>query len=61
MGSPFVFVRRVRFEEIDAAGIVYFPRFFTFCHDAMEAMLLLGPSRDSMYGRLAGIRFCEGE
>lgn len=39
MGSPFVFVRRVRFEEIDAAGIVYFPRFFTFCHDAMEAML----------------------
>ena len=29
--------------------------------NAMEAMLLLGPSRDSMYGRLAGIRFCEGE
>jgi 4-hydroxybenzoyl-CoA thioesterase len=39
VGPPFVFVRRVRFEEIDAAGIVYFPRFFTFCHDAMEAML----------------------
>ena len=39
MGVPFVFVHRVRFEEIDAAGIVYFARFFTWCHDAMEAML----------------------
>ena len=39
MGSPFVHVHRVRFEEIDAAGIAYFARFFTWCHDAMEAML----------------------
>lgn len=39
MGAPFVFVHRVRFEEIDAAGIVYFARFFSWCHDAMEAML----------------------
>ena len=29
----------MRFEEIDAAGIAYFARFFTWCHDAMEAML----------------------
>jgi 4-hydroxybenzoyl-CoA thioesterase len=39
VGAPFVFTHRVRFEEIDAAGIVYFARFFTWCHDAMEAML----------------------
>jgi 4-hydroxybenzoyl-CoA thioesterase len=37
--SPFVHRHRVRFDEIDAAGIVYFARFFTWCHDAMEAML----------------------
>ena len=39
MGAPFLHVHRVRFEEIDAAGIAYFARFFTWCHDAMEAML----------------------
>ncbi|WP_394820588.1 acyl-CoA thioesterase [Pendulispora albinea] len=30
--------RAVRFEEIDAAGIVFFPRFLNYCHDAMEAL-----------------------
>ena len=39
MGAPFLYEHRVRFEEIDAAGIAYFARFFTWCHDAMEAML----------------------
>jgi 4-hydroxybenzoyl-CoA thioesterase len=39
VGTPFVHVHRVRFDEIDAAGIVYFACFFTWCHDAMEAML----------------------
>jgi 4-hydroxybenzoyl-CoA thioesterase len=39
LGTPFQSVHRVRFEEIDAAGIVYFARFFTWCHDAMAAML----------------------
>jgi len=39
VSAPFVHVHRVRFEEIDAAGIAYFGRFFTWCHDAMEAML----------------------
>ncbi len=39
MTAPFVYVHRVRFEEVDAAGIVYFARFFSFCHDAMAAML----------------------
>jgi len=37
--APFVHIHRVRFDEVDAAGIVYFARFFTWCHDAMEAML----------------------
>ncbi len=41
MTTPFVHVHHVRFEEVDAAGIVYFAHFFTWCHDAMEA--LLGP------------------
>ena len=39
MGIPFQYVHHVRFEETDAAGIVYFARFFTWCHDAMGAML----------------------
>jgi len=37
--EPYVHVHRVRFDEVDAAGIVYFARFFTWCHDATEAML----------------------
>jgi 4-hydroxybenzoyl-CoA thioesterase len=36
--EPFVVVHHVRFDEVDAAGIVYFGRFFSFCHDAMAAM-----------------------
>jgi 4-hydroxybenzoyl-CoA thioesterase len=37
--TPFVFDRPVRFEEVDAAGIVFFPRFLEYCHEAMEALL----------------------
>jgi 4-hydroxybenzoyl-CoA thioesterase len=33
----FVFSRPVRFEEIDAARIVFFARYLNMCHDAMEA------------------------
>ncbi len=29
--------RSVRFEEVDAAGIVFFARFFAYAHEAMEA------------------------
>ena len=32
------FSRPVRFEEIDAAGIVFFARYLHICHDAMEAV-----------------------
>jgi 4-hydroxybenzoyl-CoA thioesterase len=28
--------RPVHFEDVDAAGIVFFARFFGYCHDAME-------------------------
>jgi 4-hydroxybenzoyl-CoA thioesterase len=39
VSAPFVHVHRVRFDEVDAAGIAYFAHFFTWCHDAMAAML----------------------
>lgn len=32
----FVFERAVRFDEVDAAGIVFFGRFIQYCHEAME-------------------------
>lgn len=35
----FTYERAVRFEEVDAAGIVFFARFFNYCHEAMEALL----------------------
>ena len=33
---PFEFEKKVRFGEIDEAGIVYYPRFFDYYHLAME-------------------------
>jgi 4-hydroxybenzoyl-CoA thioesterase len=30
--------RPVGWGDIDAAGIVYFPRFFEYCHEALEAL-----------------------
>ncbi len=33
----FAFERPVRFEDVDAARIVFFPRFFHYAHEAMEA------------------------
>ena len=33
-----VYERKVRFEEVDAAQIVFFPRFLNYCHEAMEAL-----------------------
>jgi len=35
----FVHERAVRFEEVDAAGIVFFARFLNYAHEAMEALL----------------------
>ncbi len=34
----FEFERPVRWSDVDAAGIVYFPRFLEYCHDAIEAL-----------------------
>ena len=31
-----IYERAVRFEEVDAAGIAFFARFFNWCHEAME-------------------------
>lgn len=31
------FTRAVRFEDVDVARIVFFARFFNYCHEAMEA------------------------
>jgi len=33
-----VYERPVRFEEVDAAGIVFFPRFLSYGHEAMEKL-----------------------
>lgn len=35
----FAIQRRVRFHEIDRAGIAYFARAFQYCHEAFEDML----------------------
>jgi 4-hydroxybenzoyl-CoA thioesterase len=34
----FTYTRPVRFEEVDAAQIVFFSRFLNYCHEAMEAL-----------------------
>jgi 4-hydroxybenzoyl-CoA thioesterase len=35
-GQVFVYERGVRFDEVDAAQILFFARFFNYCHEAME-------------------------
>lgn len=39
----FRYERPVRFAEVDAARIVYFPRYLDFCHDALEALFAALP------------------
>lgn len=39
----FVFRRPVRFAEVDAAGLVFFPRFHEYCHDVLEALFAALP------------------
>jgi 4-hydroxybenzoyl-CoA thioesterase len=51
--APFVYVHRVRFDEIDAAGIAYFANFLRWCHDAMDALLA---SLDGGYASLVARR-----
>jgi 4-hydroxybenzoyl-CoA thioesterase len=33
-----IYERKVSFEEVDAAQIVFFPRFLSYCHEAMEGL-----------------------
>ena len=35
----FIYTRIVRFDDTDAAGVVYFANLFRFCHEAYEASL----------------------
>lgn len=35
----FVYERPVRFEDVDAAQIVFFARYLHYCHEAMEALM----------------------
>jgi 1,4-dihydroxy-2-naphthoyl-CoA hydrolase len=39
MNIPYVHYRIVRFQETDAAGVVYFANVLNFCHEAYEASL----------------------
>ncbi len=36
---PFTYDRTVRFADTDGAGVVYFARIFSICHEAYEASL----------------------
>jgi 1,4-dihydroxy-2-naphthoyl-CoA hydrolase len=36
---PFTYQRTVRFQDTDAAGVVYFANILTICHEAYEASL----------------------
>ena len=36
----FTYERPVRFEDVDAAQIVFFSRFLNYCHEAMEALFV---------------------
>jgi 4-hydroxybenzoyl-CoA thioesterase len=44
-----VYERKVRFEEVDAAGIVFFARYLHYAHEAMEAFFA---GLDGGYARL---------
>jgi 4-hydroxybenzoyl-CoA thioesterase len=39
MGAPFVFCRPIRFDEIDAAGYVYYPKVIALAHEGLERLL----------------------
>ncbi|MBP7142689.1 MAG: acyl-CoA thioesterase [Opitutaceae bacterium] len=37
---PFIHARTIRLSDTDAAGVVFFPRTLSICHEAYEAALL---------------------
>lgn len=40
MKSPFIYRRTVRFQDTDAAGVVYFANVLAMCHEAYEESLV---------------------
>lgn len=52
--TAFVYTRGVRFEEVDAAAIVFFGRFMSYGHEAMEA--LFGTLPGGYHGVVVGRR-----
>jgi 1,4-dihydroxy-2-naphthoyl-CoA hydrolase len=36
---PFIYPRTIKFQDTDAAGVVYFANVLNFCHEAYEASL----------------------
>ncbi len=50
----FAYDRPVRFEDVDAAGIVFFSKFLSYCHEAMEA--LFAPLEGGYAGLIVGRR-----
>jgi len=49
VSAPHRYVHRVQIDEVDAAGIVFFARYFGWCHEAMATML------ESLEGGYAGL------
>jgi 4-hydroxybenzoyl-CoA thioesterase len=33
---PFTSIYKIRFDDVDGAGILYYPRYFHLCHQALE-------------------------
>lgn len=64
-GPRFTFPMRVRFQDIDAAGIVFFGRIYDFVHDAYVAFLAArgAPLDEALRTRawVAPIRRADGE
>ncbi|MBI4780614.1 MAG: acyl-CoA thioesterase [Oscillatoriophycideae cyanobacterium NC_groundwater_1537_Pr4_S-0.65um_50_18] len=49
---PFIYTRTVRFQDTDAAGVVYFANVLSMCHEAYEASLAAsGVNLKQFFGR----------
>ena len=33
---PFISAYKIRFDDVDGAGVLYYPRYFHFCHQTLE-------------------------
>ena len=49
---PFIYARTIRFQDTDAAGVVYFANVLSMCHEAYEASLAAsGVDLKQFFGR----------